>query len=237
MRNPKLLFALSISTLALTACAPTVGKVSSIAPPPVWAFEKTDVPVDPGYRFGRLPNGMRYVIRQNATPKGTATVRFQIEAGSLDESDEERGYAHFLEHMAFNGSTNVPEGEMVKLLERNGLAFGADTNAETGFVHTAYKLDLPRADPALLDTALMLMRETATELTFSPEAVNRERGVMLAELRDRDTYAQRNAMDGVAFGLPGSRMSRRWMGGTRESLDAATPEKLRAFWRREYVPA
>jgi zinc protease len=237
MRKSKLLFVLSISTLALAACAPTADKVASTAPPPTWAFEKSDVPVDPGYRFGKLPNGMRYVIRANATPKGTASVRFQIKAGSIDESDDERGYAHFLEHMAFNGSTNVPEGEMVKLLERNGLAFGADTNAETGFVHTAYKLDLPRADPALLDTALMLMRETATELTISAEAVNRERGVLLAELRDRDTFAQRNAMDGMEFGLPGSRLTRRWIGGTRESLEAATPEKLRAYWRREYVPA
>ena len=237
MRKSKLLFVLSISTLALAACAPTVGKVASTAPPPTWAFEKTDVPVDPGYRFGRLPNGMRYVIRKNATPKGTATVRFQIEAGSLDESDEERGYAHFLEHMAFNGSTNVPEGEMIKLLERNGLAFGADTNAETGYAHTAYKLELPRADPALLDIALMLMRETASELTFSQGAVDRERGVMLAELRDRDTFGQRNAQDGLQFGLPGSRLSQRMIGGTRQSLEAATPEKLRAYWRREYVPA
>lgn len=238
MRKPKLLFVLSISTLALAACAPSVGKVASIsAPPPTWAFEKTDVPVDPGYRFGKLPNGMRYVIRKNATPKGTATVRFQIEAGSLDESDEERGYAHFLEHMAFNGSTNVPEGEMIKLLERNGLAFGADTNAETGYAHTAYKLELPRADPALLDIALMLMRETASELTFSQGAVDRERGVMLAELRDRDTFGQRNAQDGLQFGLPGSRLSLRMIGGTRQSLEAATPEKLRAYWRREYVPS
>lgn len=238
MRKPKLLFVLSISTLALAACAPSVGKVASTAPPPsAWAFEKTDVPVDPGYRFGKLPNGMRYVIRANATPKGTATVRFQIEAGSLDESEEERGYAHFLEHMAFNGSTNVPEGEMVKLLERNGLAFGADTNAETGYAHTAYKLELPRADPALLDTALMLMRETASELTFSPGAVDRERGVMLAELRDRDTFGQRNAQDGLQFGMPGSRVAQRMIGGTRQSLEAATPEKLKAYWRREYVPA
>ncbi|MBP6554799.1 MAG: insulinase family protein, partial [Novosphingobium sp.] len=134
MTNRKLLFALSISTLALAACAPQVKGVSSTAAPePGWAFEKSDVPVDPGYRFGKLPNGMRYVIRQNATPKGTALVRMQIDAGSLDEAENERGYAHYVEHMAFNGSTNVPEGEMVKLLERHGLAFGADTNASTGF--------------------------------------------------------------------------------------------------------
>jgi len=237
MRKPKLLLALSISTLALAACAPRAEHVASTAPPPTWAFEKSDVPVDPGYRFGKLPNGMRYVIRQNATPKGTALVRMQIDAGSLDETDGERGYAHFIEHMAFNGSTHVPEGEMVKLLERDGLAFGADTNASTTYQRTVYKLDLPRNDPALLDTALMLMRETASELTISPGAVDRERGVVMAEMRDRNGFQLKNYADQVDFLLPGSRLGKRLPIGTHESLQGATAEGLRAFWKREYVPA
>ena len=171
MHSPKYLLALSISVLALSACAPRAGQIASAGtPPPTWAFQKSDVPVDPGYRFGVLPNGMRYVIRSNAVPKGTALVRMQVDAGSLDEHADERGFAHYVEHMAFNGSTHVPEGEMVKLLERDGLAFGADTNASTDYQHTTYKLDLPRADPALLATALMLMRETASELSFTPGA-------------------------------------------------------------------
>jgi len=237
MRKSKLLLALSISTLALAACAPRAEHVASTAPPPTWAFEKSDVPVDPGYRFGKLPNGMRYVIRQNATPKGTALVRMQIDAGSLDETDGERGYAHFIEHMAFNGSTHVPEGEMVKLLERDGLAFGADTNASTTYQRTVYKLDLPRNDPALLDTALMLMRETASELTISPGAVDRERGVVMAEMRDRNGFQLKNYADQVDFLLPGSRLGKRLPIGTHESLQGATAEGLRAFWKREYVPA
>ncbi len=238
MKTRKLLFALSISTLALAACSPQPKSVSSTpAPEPAWAFEKSDVPVDPGYRFGRLPNGMRYVIRQNATPKGTALVRMQIDAGSLDESDDERGYAHYVEHMAFNGSTNVPEGEMVALLERHGLAFGADTNASTGFEHTVYKLDLPKNDPALLDIALMLMRETASELSFNPGAVDRERGVVQAEMRDRNTFALRNVEDSLNFALPGSRVAKRLPIGTPESLAGASAEGLKAFWAREYVPA
>ena len=239
MKNRKLLFILSISTLALTACAPQVNSVASTAtraPAPDWAFEKSDVPVDPGYRFGRLPNGMRYVIRQNATPKGTALVRMQVDAGSLDESDAERGYAHYVEHMAFNGSTNVPEGEMIKLLERHGLAFGADTNASTGFERTTYMLDLPRNDPELLDIALMLMRETASELTFSPSAVDRERGVIQAEMRDRNTFALRNVQDQLNFSYPGSKVAERLPIGTAESLAKASAEALKAFWQREYVP-
>ncbi len=238
MKNRKLLFVLSISTIALAACAPQVkGLSSTAAPEPGWAFEKSDVPVDPGYRFGKLPNGMRYVIRQNATPKGTALVRMQIDAGSLDESDDERGYAHYVEHMAFNGSTNVPEGEMVKLLERHGLAFGADTNASTGFERTTYMLDLPKNDPELLDIALMLMRETASELSFNPGAVERERGVVQAEMRDRNTFALRNVQDQLDFALPGSKVAQRLPIGTPQSLAGASPQGLKAFWGREYVPA
>ena len=237
MRSPKFLLALTISTLALAACAPQVSSVASTAPPPpTWAYEKSDVPVDPAYRFGKLPNGMRYVIRQNATPKGTALVRMQIDAGSLDESETERGYAHFVEHMAFNGSTKVPEGEMVKLLVRDGLAFGADTTASTGYERTTYKLDLPRNDPALLDTALMLMRETASELTISPQAVERERGVVQSELRDRNGFQLKNYNDQLEFLLPGSHVAQRLPIGTHESLEKASAEGLKAFWKREYVP-
>ncbi|WP_374529628.1 M16 family metallopeptidase [Novosphingobium sp.] len=243
MRQRKFLFALALSTLALAACAPQVGRpvsaASAAAPAaePVWAFEQSDVPLDPGFRFGQLPNGMRYVIRSNQTPKGTAVVRMEVGAGSLDEHDDERGYAHFVEHMAFNGSTHVPEGEMIKLLERSGLAFGPDTNASTSYDRTVYSLDLPTNDPALLDTALMLMRETASELTFSPAAVERERGVVQSEMRDRNTYALKNYQDSTEFLRKGSRMAARLPIGTAESLAGATAEGLKAFWRREYVPS
>ncbi|MEA3264241.1 MAG: insulinase family protein [Pseudomonadota bacterium] len=239
MTSRKLLFALILSTTALAACAPQQARLASAAQPakPTWAFEASDVPVDEGYRFGKLDNGLRYVIRSNATPKGQALVRMVVGAGSLDEADDERGFAHFVEHMAFNGSTNVPEGEMVKLLERQGLAFGADTNASTGFEWTEYKLDLPRTDPALLDTALMLMRETASELTISEAAVARERGVILSEKRDRNTFALRNFEDQMQFLHPQARYASRLPIGTEETLNGATAERLRAFWRREYVPA
>lgn len=228
-----------ISALALSACAPQVERVASVAAPrekPVWAFQASDVPVDPDFRFGQLDNGMRFAIRQNATPKGTALVRMEIAAGSLDEYDHERGFAHFVEHMAFNGSTRVPEGEMIRLLERSGLAFGADTNAQTSFDRTTYMLDLPRNDTKLLDTALMLMRETASELTISQEAVDRERGVILSEMRDRNSWMLRNLEDQINFVNPGSLYSQRLPIGTAETLNAASSESLRAFWRREYVP-
>lgn len=204
---------------------------------PAWPFESSDVSVDPGFVFGTLPNGMRYIIRQNATPEGTALVRMRIGSGSLSETDSERGLAHFIEHMAFNGTTNVPEGEMVKLLEREGLAFGADTNASTGFDETIYKLNLPRNDETLLDTALMLMRETASELTIDPDAVDRERGIVLAERRDRRNFAQANTEDQFEFTTPGARYTQRLPIGTPEVLENASAADLRGFYEREYVPA
>ena len=229
-----------LAVLALSACAPQMQRVASATPPrekPVWAFQASDIPVDPAYRFGRLANGMRYVIRHNETPTGTGAVRMEMAAGSLDEGDSERGFAHFVEHMAFNGSTHVPEGEMVRLLEREGLAFGADTNAQTSFEQTTYMLDLPRNDPALLGTALMLMRETASELQFDPKALTSERGVVLSEMRDRNSWQFRNLEAQLAFLTPGARYAERLAIGKAGALNAATAESLKAFWQRNYVPA
>lgn len=224
------------AALSLAACAAQPAALSS-APKPTWAFQQSDLPPDPAYRYGQLPNGMRFIIRRNATPAGTAQVRMDIATGSLDEREGERGFAHFVEHMAFNGSTRVPEGEMVKLLERNGLSFGADTNAQTSFEQTLYMLDLPRNDAKLLDTALMLMRETASELTFDPQAIARERGVVLSELRDGQGWSRTNLEDQLAFFYPSATYPKRLPIGTVDTLNAATADALRAFWAREYVPS
>jgi zinc protease len=236
---------LALSPLALSSALAAQDAPAAEAPAPapapasapVWPFEQSDVPVDPDYTFGRLDNGMRYIIRRNATPAGTALVRLRIGSGSLEERDEERGLSHYLEHMAFNGSAGVPEGEMVKLLEREGLAFGADTNAATGFDAITYMLNLPRNDEALLGTALMLMRETASELTIAADAVERERGVILAERRDRAGFQQRNFEDNVAFLAPDARYPQRLPIGTIEVLSTAGAEQLRSLYARAYTPA
>jgi zinc protease len=224
------------AALTLTACANTQAPLAS-APKPAWAFQNSDLPADPAFRFGQLDNGLRFIIRRNATPAGTAQVRMNIDTGSLDERETERGFAHFVEHMSFNGSTNVPEGEMIKLLERNGLSFGADTNAQTSFEQTLYMLDLPKNDPELLETALMLMRETASELSFDPEAVKRERGVVLSELRDGQGWQRTNLENQLAFFYPKATYPKRLPIGTVDTLNAATAETLKAFWAREYVPS
>ncbi|TAD72832.1 MAG: insulinase family protein [Sphingomonadales bacterium] len=233
---------LALSPLALTTAlaaqdAPAAEASAPQAPAPVWPFEASDVPVDTGYTFGRLDNGMRYIIRRNATPAGTALVRMRIDSGALEETDSERGLSHYLEHMAFNGSKGIPEGEMIKLLEREGLAFGADTNASTGFEAITYLLNLPRNDEALLGTALKLMRETASELTISEEAVARERGVILAERRDRAGFQLRNYEDNAEFLAPGARYTNRLPIGTIEVLETATAEQIRALYKRTYTPS
>jgi zinc protease len=235
--------AFAVGLLLLSPLAPLAGQsaqqaqASASTAESTWPFETSDIPVDPGYVFGELPNGMRYILRENATPEGTAIVRMRIGSGSLAENENERGLAHFLEHMTFNGSTNIPEGEMIPLLEREGLAFGADTNASTGFEAITYMLDLPRNDEALLGTAMMLMRETASELTIAPEAVERERGVIIAERRDRAGYAQRAREDGFEFISPDARYTHRLPIGTLEVIETATAEDLRGLYERTYVPS
>ncbi|NNF95158.1 MAG: insulinase family protein [Altererythrobacter sp.] len=227
----------SLATAVALAFSPAPLLAQENAPDePVWAFEESDIPVDPAFQFGVLENGMRYILRQNSTPEGTALVRLHIGSGSLDETESERGLAHFVEHMAFNGSKRIPEGEMIALLEREGLAFGADTNASTGFEQTLYMLNLPRNDEDLLETALMLMRETASELLIKQEAVDRERGIILAERRDRNNFAFQAAVDGFEFSAPDARFVQRVPIGTLEVLENADAEDLRGFYERTYVP-
>lgn len=201
-----------------------------------WNFAASDVPVDPNIVFGVLPNGMKYALLKNSTPKDSVVLRMRFAVGSFAEADDQRGLAHFLEHMAFNGSTNVPEGEMIKLLERKGLAFGADTNASTGFDETIYKLDLPNASDDLIDTGLMLMRETGGELTIDPAAVDRERGIILSERRARDTYQLRSLIDQFDFQMQGMTVANRIPVGTEEVIKTAPPARLRDLYDRYYRP-
>lgn len=201
-----------------------------------WNFAASDVPVDPTIVFGVLPNGMKYALLKNSTPKDSVVLRMRFAVGSFAEADDQRGLAHFLEHMAFNGSTNVPEGEMIKLLERKGLAFGADTNASTGFDETIYKLDLPNASDDLIDTGLMLMRETGGNLTIDPAAVDRERGIILSERRARDTYQLRSLIDQLDFQMKGMNVANRIPVGTEEVIRTAPASRLRDLYDRYYRP-
>jgi len=215
-----------------TPATPTLDAVK----PGQWPQAVSDVAPDPRVRFGLLPNGMRYAIQKNATPPGQAALRLWFDAGSLMETDDQQGLAHFLEHMAFNGSKNVPEGEMTKILERHGLAFGADTNASTGFSETTYQLDLPKTDDGTVDSAMTLLREAAGELTIAPEAVDRERGVVLSEERSRDTPGYRVFVNTFAFQLAGQRPPERLPIGQTEVLKTAPAQRIRDFYQAWYRP-
>jgi len=244
--------------LSLAACSalpklslpsmPSMGERGAIAPaqpagptlaslkPGQWAHEVSDVAPDPRVRFGVLPSGMRYALMKNATPPQQAALRLWFDTGSMMEADDQQGLAHFLEHMAFNGSKNVPEGEMIKILERHGLAFGADTNASTGLDETVYQLDLPKTDDATVDTSLMLLREAASELTIAPEAVDRERGVVLSEERTRDSPGYRVAIKSMGFQMEGQLPPNRIPIGKTEVLKTAPAQRIRDYYEAYYRP-
>jgi zinc protease len=240
------LYALVLAAAAATfiAPAPSLAAGSADVPPPApklavgeWPQARSDLRADPNIRFGALPNGMRYAIMRNATPPGQASLRLRIGAGSLMETDDQQGLAHFLEHMAFNGSKAVPDrGEMVKMLQRLGLAFGADTNAQTGFDETVYKLDLPKSDNDTLDTSLMLLREVAGNLTLSQTAMDQERGVILSEERLRDTPAYRITKARIGFLMAGQLPPDRFPIGLVPIIQSAQRNLIADFYAKYYRP-
>jgi zinc protease len=215
----------------------SVANAQSVQPPAnAWPQTYAPFPPDPAMRFGTLPNGMRYVVMRNTTPGGQASLRLRFAAGSLYETDAEQGLAHLLEHMAFDGSTHVPNGEMVKILQRHGLGFGGDTNASTSWEETIYKLDLPKADPDTVDVSLMLLREVASELTLSQDAIDKERGVVLSEERLRDTPGYHVAKASLQLALEGQRAAERFPIGLVEAVKGATREQLLDIYTHYYRP-
>jgi len=227
----------SLAAVATASVAVAQAPTAERANPPVFfAQDRSDIAPDPGATYGRLANGMTYVLYRNATPPGAASVWMRIGAGSMMERDDQQGLAHFLEHMAFNGSTNVPENEMVRLLERDGLKFGPDTNAYTSQTETVYMLNLPRAEASVVDTALFLMRETAGNLSLDPAAIDRERGVVLGEERSRASAGMRAQMAWLAAAFPGQKYAERMPIGQTGIIEHAPPQALRDFYRDFYRP-
>ncbi len=192
---------------------------------------------DPSVLWGRLPNGLRYAIMPNQTPPGRVSLRLLVEAGSLMEDEQQRGLAHFLEHMAFKGSTNLPPGELIGYLQRAGLAFGPDTNAQTGFDSTIYQLDLPRNDAALVDEGLGILSEFDGRLLLASDQIESERGVILSEKRVRDTPDARAFEAMLDFLLPGTRYAEREPIGLEDVIRTAPRERFAEFYHDWYTPA
>ncbi|WP_174278492.1 M16 family metallopeptidase, partial [Sphingomonas bacterium] len=204
--------------------------------PGVWAQSYSGRKADPAIRFGTLPNGMRYAVMHNATPPGQMSLRLYIGSGSIAEEDDQQGLAHFLEHMAFRGSTHVPDGEMMRVLQRHGLAFGADTNASTGQTATTYQFDFPRSDADSIDTGLGFFREIASELTLSQTSMDSERGVILSEERLRDSPGYHAVKAQLGFDLEGQRAPTRWPIGLVDVIKTAQAPRLRAYYEAHYRP-
>jgi zinc protease len=141
------------------------------------------LPLDPAIRLGKLPNGFTYYIRKNTEPKNRVQLYLVNKVGSVLEDDDQRGLAHFMEHMSFNGTTHYPKNELVHYLQESGVRFGADLNAYTSFDETVYQLPIPSDSPALLNNGLLIMRDWAANATLDVKEINDERGVVLEEKR------------------------------------------------------
>jgi len=201
-----------------------------------WPELSSDLKPDPDTTFGVLPNGMRYAIKRNVTPPGAVSVRFRMGAGSLDELPLDSGVAHFIEHMTFRGTTHIADGDAMKKLESLGLTMEADVNAFTSPSETFFTYDIPRNDPATIESALMLLRETASEVRFDPAAIDSERQVILAEKRARNSASLdvRMADEMLVLGDAGGRVMTPI--GSDDVIRQASADQLRRFYAAHYRP-
>jgi len=194
------------------------------------------LPLDPAVRTGTLANGLTFFIRRNGQPEKRVLLRLAVKAGSIDEADDQRGLAHLLEHMAFNGSTHFKSGELVKYLESIGSRFGADVNAYTSFDETVYMLEVPTDRDGLLTRGFEALSDFAGGASLEDSEIDRERGVVIEEWRGRQGAGTR--MQGVQMeGLFGeSRYVDRLPIGLPELLKSVPAQRVRDFYRDFYRP-
>lgn len=195
-----------------------------------------ELPMDPAILSGRLNNGFHYYVRANAKPAGRAILSLIVRAGSLHEQDGEEGLAHFVEHMAFNGTRRFPRNEIVRYFETIGMRFGDGINAFTSFEETVYYLEIPTNDPQILETSFQILEDWSRDLSFDPDEVEREKGVIEEEWRLGLNVNSRRRDFVLPLLFNRSRWAERLPIGRMETVRAATPEKLRAFYRRWYRP-
>jgi zinc protease len=194
------------------------------------------LPVDPDVRTGTLPNGLRFYIRENGRPEKRAELRLVVNAGSILEDDDQLGLAHFVEHMAFNGTKNFPEAELVRYLEGIGMRFGPDLNAYTSFDETLYMLQVPTDSERTLRTGIQILEDWAHNVTFDPVEIEKERGVVLEEWRLGQGAGERLRKQYFPTRFHGSRYADRLPIGTPEVLQNFTHEALIRFYRDWYRP-
>lgn len=221
--------------LATLACAPKAPPATSPPAPPEEPLSAA-IPIDAGVHHGVLDNGLRWMVEENHRPENRAELRLVVRAGSLAEDDDQRGIAHVLEHMAFNGTENYPGHALIDTLESFGMEFGAHLNAYTSFDETVYELRVPTEDPATLAEALRILRDQAGGIMLEPEEVERERGVVLEEWRTGRGAGERIYQALLSRSTEGSRYAERDVIGTEDSLRTFTPAQVERFYRDWYRP-
>ena len=202
-----------------------------------WPQASGDIAADKGATFGNLDNGLRYVIYPNSEPPKRVSLRLHIAAGSLMEADAQRGLAHFLEHMVFNGSKHYTGKELVPEMQRRGIGFGAHVNAFTSFDETVYMLDLPDLAEDTLKLGFTVMRDFGDGALLQAAEIDRERGVILSEKISRDTVNERLMEQQFNALLPGSLVAKRFPIGLEEVIKTAPRERFSDFYNRYYTPS
>ncbi len=201
-----------------------------------WPQEKSDLQPDPSITYGRLENGFRYILKQNSEPADRVAMSLNIQAGSLHEDDDQRGIAHFLEHMLFNGSTHFAPGELIDYFQSIGMSFGGDTNAHTSYDETVYDIILPDGSKNDIEKGLLVFADYARGALLLSEEIDRERGVILAEKRSRDSAAYRAHIKELEFSMQGTRVPERLIIGIPETLNKADRAIMKRYYDAWYRP-
>lgn len=196
----------------------------------------TPLPFDNEVKTGKLSNGFQYYIRRNVEPKDRVTMYLATKVGSILETEEQVGLAHFLEHMNFNGLKHFPKNELVNYLQKAGVRFGSDLNAYTGFDQTVYQLPIPSDDPELLKNGLQVMRDWAQDALLNDEEIDKERGIVLEEMRGGRGASQRMRDKYLPIMLNNSRYSNRLPIGTEANIKGFPYASLRSFHKDWYRP-
>ena len=231
---PKMFSALVIG---FTLCTLTLNAQTKTAENPKSGTIPSDqLPITPDVKIGKLSNGLTYDIQNNGKPEDKVELRLAIKAGSILETEDQLGLAHFMEHMNFNGTTNFKKNELVDYLQSIGVEFGADLNAYTGFDQTVYILPIPSDDPEKLDKGFQILQDWAGGALLTDEDIDEERGVVIEEYRTRlgaETRMQSKYLDKIAYK---SKYADRLPIGTKENLETFEYKSLRNFQKDWYRP-
>ena len=236
MMMKHLFFLFSLAALTISACRSTQPVPPQVEPGGIIPLLEQQIPVDSKVKVGALDNGLRYYIRQNQKPENRAMLRLVIDVGSVLEEEDQRGLAHFVEHMAFNGTRNFARQELVDYLESIGLRFGADLNAYTAFDETVYILEVPTDSVEVVEKAFQILEDWAHGIAFAPEEIEKERGVVVEEWRSGQGAERRIWDQQAPVLLRDSRYADRMPIGEKEVLETFQPQRLIDFYQKWYRP-